>query len=184
MSLRTKKWSFIALLIFIGVLGRWIPHPYNFTPIAALALFGGSQIRPWYLSFLIPMGALWFSDLVLMNVTYRAFYSGFSWFGHTWVYIGFGLVIGLGTLLKKITVKNTIGFSLGASLIFFLTSNFGVWLGSELYPQNLNGLIACYVAGLPFFGNSILGDLCYTSLFFGSFYWFKERYLQTTAVGQ
>jgi hypothetical protein len=170
-----KNMRWILGLIALGALSRLIPHPHNFTPIAALGLFAAAYIRPVKLAWLAPFLALWISDLLIMNTLYADLYGEFRWFGHPFVFAGFFLIFLLGTFLKKITALRLGAFSLTSSAVFFLVSNFGVWLGSAVYPQNISGLLACYTAGLPFFGNTIAGDLVYVSLLFGAYHWVAAR---------
>ncbi len=179
MSFDSKKIWFIVGLIFIGAMSRLLPHPHNFTPIAALGLFGAAAIRPLKLAFIIPFLALWLSDLILMNIVLSTYYDGFRFFGHLWVYLAFLIIFLLGTSIKKIKFWHILGLTLSSSLIFFLVSNLGAWMSSTIYPTSLSGLIACYVAAIPFFGNTIAGDLVYSSLFFGSYFFYTRYYLKT-----
>lgn len=175
-----RKYIFIIVMIVLAAASRLIPHPHNFTPIAAIGLFGAAHMKPRYLAFLIPLLALWLSDLILMNGLLSSFYDGFQWFGHIWVYAAFLLIIGIGFLLRgRVKWNHVLGASLGSSLVFFLITNFGVWLASSVYPANIAGLMASYVAGLPFFLNTLAGDLFYCGLLFGSFAWFTRYYVAT-----
>ncbi len=93
------------------------------------------------------------------------------------VYIGFAIAVGIGMILRKKTNLWTVaGASLGSSLIFFLITNFAVWLGSPFYSQDIAGLLTCYTAGIPFFNNGVLGDLFYNTVFFGGFYLAQHRF--------
>jgi hypothetical protein len=168
--------GFLIGLILLAVFSRLIPHPHNFTPIGAIALFGAAYFSQKWLALLIPLLAMWISDLFINNVIYGAYYDSFQWMGSAWVYAAFIAISLLGMrALKQVTVPNILGSSLGASLIFFLLTNFGVWLGSTVYPQSLSGLMASYVAGIPFFGNTVLGDLIYSGMLFGVFAWAKRN---------
>lgn len=167
----------LALMIFAAALSRLLPHPYNFTPIGAMGLFGAAYFNKRWLAFAVPFVAMWVSDLILSNVVYAQYYEGFQWFGHFWVYVSFALIVLLGFgLLRKVKVANLLISSVLASLIFFLVTNLGVWLGSPIYPQNIVGLTACYTAGIPFFWNTLLGDLFYCGVLFGAFELVKMRY--------
>ncbi|MBK7870118.1 MAG: hypothetical protein IPJ74_05220 [Saprospiraceae bacterium] len=178
----------LALMVFAAALSRLLPHPYNFTPIGAMSLFGAAYFSKRWLAFAVPFLAMWVSDLILDNVVYSQYYDGFQWFGHTWVYISFALIVVLGfMLLRKLNITNVILASLSASAIFFLVTNFAVWLGSPAYPQNFIGLMSCYAAGLPFYSmdaspplgfllNGVLGDLFYCGVLFGVFEWVKMRF--------
>lgn len=171
----------IALLIVVAALSRLLPHPYNFTPIAAMGLFGAAYFSQRYLAFVVPFVAMWISDLILNNVVYAKmypeYYNSFQWFGSAPVYFSFALIVVLGfVLLRNVQVTNVLVASLSASVLFFLITNFAVWMNNPLYPQNAVGLIACYAAGLPFFGNTLLGDLFYSGVLFGAFEWMKVRF--------
>ena len=158
--------AFIGGLILFGALLRLVPHWPNFTPIAAMALFGGAYIKKKHLAFLLPFAALLLSDLFL----------GF----HKWmiaVYASFALVVGIGMLLRNhVKFGSVLLASLSASLLFFVVTNFAVWLGSPFYPQNMAGLLESYTLAVPFLNNGILGDLFYSAIFFGGFYLVQQRY--------
>jgi hypothetical protein len=138
---------------------RLVPHPPNFTPIGAMALFSGAYLGRRPLAFAAPLGALLLSDAVL------GFYSGMQF-----QYLSVGLIVVLGWLaLPRISVLRLGIAAVASSVLFFAVSNFGVWLGSGMYPHNASGLVACLVAAIPFFQNTLAGDLFYTSLLFGGF---------------
>lgn len=147
-----QRENLLILFILIAVWFRLIPHLPNFTPVTSLALFSGLMLKRKWLSIAVPLVAMVLSDLVL----------GFSSIS-IWVYLGFVLITTVGWFLSKMNVNSI----LISSLIFFIVSNFGVWMIG--YPHTLEGLIACYTLAIPFFGYSILGDL-----FWG--YTFKETY--------
>ena len=142
-------------LIITGVLLRFTPHAPNFTPVAAIALFSGAYLNKRY-AFIVPLALMVISDLFIgmHNVVI------FTWGG-------FALVTLLGLFLKK--HKNIFGLtvtSLASAVIFYLISNFGVWL-MGWYPKTLKGLIDCYVMGLPFIRNFTLATVFYAFSFFG-----------------
>ncbi len=162
----TPRLLVISGIILFAALMRLVPHYPNFTPVAAIALFGGAYLGRKPLALMVPLVALFISDLFL----------GF----HNMmipVYIGFALVVLLGTLMKnRVRVPYIIGGSLAGSLIFFLVTNFAVWAFTPYYQPNLQGLLTSYTMAIPFFHASLLGDLFYNSLFFGSFYLIKQYY--------
>ena len=155
----------IISLIFFASLSRVIPHMPNFTPIGAIALFGGAYLKNRYHAFLIPMISLWLSDLILNNFIF-SFYSDFTWFypGFLWQYTSFILIIIIGYLfLKKLNFKNVFITTVLSSLLFFIITNFGVWsLGS--YGYTFQGLIACYTFALPFFGNTLISTIIFSAV--------------------
>lgn len=162
------RFGILACIILIAGLSRLLPHPPNFTPIGAMALFGGAYFANRRTALLVPMLALWLSDLILMNGVY-AYQENFVFFygGFYWVYGTFILIVLMGSMIKKVRPFQVLTASLSASILFYVISNFGVWLGSSMYPQTLTGLLSCYVAGIPFFGNTIAGDFLFSSLMFG-----------------
>ncbi len=147
------------LLIALATICRLIPHPPNFTPVLAVALFGGATL-PRRAALAIPLLAMLLSDLALgypfgwMNlVVYGCSLSGAL----------------LGRLLvHRSTWRRRVAAALAGSVIFFVVTNFAVWLGSEgFYEHTLDGLVRCYVLALPFFRNSVLGDLAWSIALFG-----------------
>ena len=151
----------LALLsaILVAAALRLVPHPPNFTPIGAMALFSGAYLGRRALAFAAPLGALLLSDAVL------GFYSGMQF-----QYLSVALIVLMSLLvLSKVTVLRLGAAALASSVLFFAVSNFGVWLVSGMYPHTLVGFGACYVAAIPFFQNTIAGDLFYTALLFGGF---------------
>ena len=166
------RFSLISVLIVLAALSRLIPHPPNVAPIAGMALFGAAYYSKKYWAYLIPIASMWVSDLILNNVVYAQYFDQFVWFysGSLFTYGAFALIVLLGTVALKKRNTGTVLFSaLGASVIFFIVSNFGVWLSSPLYAKSWEGLTACYVAAIPFLQNTLLGDLGYTAVLFGLF---------------
>lgn len=162
----SPKLFVVLIMIFAGAMMRLIPHWPNFTPIAAIALFGGTFLKRKDLAFLVPVAAMLLSDLVI----------GF----HTTmlpVYLSFIAIVALGLILqKRLTVVNTLSASLAASVLFYLVTNFATWSSGMMpYPLNVAGLMQSYIAGLPFLFNGILGDLFYTSVLFGAVYFASSR---------
>lgn len=166
------RFAVVAVIILSAALSRLIPHPANFSPIGSMALFGAAYFSKKYWAFIIPIVAMWLSDLILNNVVYGEYFDHFVWFysGSLFTYGAFVLIGLMGLFsLKKIKMNSVVLSALSASVIFFIVSNFGVWTSSGMYPHTWEGLTACYVAGIPFFGNTILGDLYYSAVMFGTF---------------
>lgn len=148
------------LMVIIAATLRLLPHPPNVAPIAAMALFGGVYLNKKY-ALIIPLLALFVSDLFL------GFYGAPMM---SFVYGSFLLTGCTGIFLKKHKKPMTIiTASLFSSLLFYLITNFGVWLVTPLYPKTLSGLLESYLMALPFFRNTIIGDLLYTGIFFGAY---------------
>ncbi len=171
--------SVITLMILFAAFSRLIPHPANFAPIGAMALFGAAYFHQRYLSFIIPIISMWISDLVLNNIVYGQYFDHFVWFypGFYWTYGAFILIGLLGfLLLKKVKIQNALVAGILSSIVFFIVSNFGVWASTTMYPKDFSGLMICYTAGLPFFKNTLLGDLVYTGILFGVFEFAQHRF--------
>jgi hypothetical protein len=170
-KISTKHILLLGILL-LAAFSRLIPHPPNFTALGAMVLFGGAYFSNRILAILLPLGALWLSDIFLNNLVYSDFYSGFVLFSpnHVWIYISF-IVIGIlcKPLYKKVNAKSVGLSAIFASVIFFILSNFGVWIQGFMYPMSFSGLIACYVAAIPFFGWTIVGNVVYCSVLFGCF---------------
>lgn len=172
-----KRFAVIAGIILTGALMRLIPHWPNFTPIAAMALFGGAYMGRKYLAFAVPLIAMFVSDMLL------GFHSGMMA-----VYIAFAVTVSIGLIIRKrLNVGTIIAASLTSSVIFFLITNFAAWLTSpQLYPASFAGLMQAYVAGLAFFNdgsygvsfffNEVMGGVFYNGLFFGAFYFATKRF--------
>ena len=167
----------IVVMILMAALSRLLPHPPNFTPIGGMALFGAAYFTKKHWAFLVPFLALWISDLVLNNIVYGAYYDGFSWMGMPLVYVAFLLIALMGQgLLKKVQAKNVVLASLIASALFFLVTNLGSWWMNPMYPKSLLGIGEAYLAGLPFFFNTIAGDLFFSGVLFGGFELIQRQY--------
>jgi len=152
------------LMLIIGMIAaaaaaRLIPHPPNMTPIFAVALFGGATLTDKRLAFVVPLAAMFLSDVVL------GFHNEM-----VAVYGAFVLIVCLGLWLQQRKTPLTIaGAAIATSLIFFVISDLGIWLTGDMYPRTFAGLVACYTAALPFLRNQIAGDVLYTAVLFGSF---------------
>lgn len=167
-------------MILLAAASRLLPHWPNFTPVGAMALFGAAAFPRRWMAWLVPFAALYLSDLALNNLLYAEYYGGLYFGANAWVYLGFALtlVVGFGLLRGGEFSWLRIGGSVVVTtLLFFLLTNFGAWLGSPFYPQTGGGLLAAYAAGLPFLLNSAAGNLFFTGLLFGG-----ARYLAGTGL--
>jgi len=162
----------ITGLILLAVASRLLPHPPNFAPITAIALFGGAYFTRKWAAFVVPFIIMFVTDLLL----------GF----HTdmlAVYVGFALIVGIGFMLRnRISITGIIGASLGGSVLFFLITNFSVWLTGAMYPHTAGGLLTCFAAGIPFFQYSVISTLVYSSIMFGAFELAKSKFPELSTV--
>lgn len=165
----------VALIVF-AALTRVLPHPPNFSPVTAIALFGGAYFanRGW--AVLVPLIGLFLSDLVLASVN-GGLYA--SWFGSTGIWVVYGCialttVLGFG-MRGKVSGGSVLGYSLIGAALFFLVTNFAAFVSNPMYPKTVAGLSAAYVAGIPFFKWSVLGTLVYSAVLFGGFALLRSR---------
>ena len=146
----------IALLIF-GILARLLPHEHNFTPVTAIALFGGVYLSRRY-AVILPLTLMVISDIFIGL--------------HDTIFFTWGSVIVIALLGNWMKERKTpaivLGTSIVSALLFFLITNFGAWL-SDLYPHNFKGFIECYVMAIPFFRNTLVSSVIYSVVLFGSY---------------
>lgn len=166
------RFSVLVLMIILTVFSRTIPIMPNFSPLGAIGLFGAAYFVKKWQAFLIPIAAIWLSDLFINNVIYAQYYPKFTWFyqGFYWQYGSYLLIALAGIFIfKKVNLQRVIAGATASTAIFFLVSNFGVWASGTMYPMNFQGLITCYAAGIPFLKGTFLGDLIYSGMLFGLF---------------
>ncbi len=159
------------VITFLAVLTRFAPHPWNFSPVFGMLLFGGANLKKrdslWF-----PVALLALSDIVLTTQIYR---MQLRW-TQLLVWVAFAVVALIGRWLRnRLSVRTVLAASLAGPTAFFLISNFGVWLGGGLYPPTGAGLLACYVAALPFFRNSLLSSLLFTGVLFGAYELYRRK---------
>lgn len=170
-------------LTLLAALARLLPHPPNFTPIGATALFAAAHFERRWAAFVVPLAALFLSDLALQATAGLGWYGG--WMAHSTgfhrgtgvVYLAVVLSAAVGLLLRDRKSAATVaGAVLASSTVFFLVTNFAWWAGYDLYPHTVTGLVACYEAALPYFHTALVGDVCYSTLLFGGFALAERRY--------
>lgn len=173
------QYRVLTALIVVAAFSRMVPHPPNFSPLGAVSLFASAHFAHRYQAFMVPLVAVWLSDLFINNVIYGVHYPEFTWFytGFYWQYGTYALIVALGRVLyHPVSVHRVVFGAVGSSVLFFLITNFGCWLGSAVYPQTWSGLMLCYGAGLPFFQGTLMGDLFFNLLLFGAYYGLQRRF--------
>ncbi|HKC16585.1 MAG TPA: DUF6580 family putative transport protein [Steroidobacteraceae bacterium] len=165
-SMLNPRLNTLIMMIVAAAATRLIPHPPNLTSVTALAPFGGAYFLNRWLAFVVPLGALLLSDLIL------------GLYPHMEVpYLSFALIVCIGFRLQQHrTAPRIAGATLLSALVFFIITNFGVWAFDSLYPRTLPGLVACYTAAIPFIRNTLLGDVGYTAVLFGGFQVLERRF--------
>lgn len=170
-----RFWAVLGMVLVAAVL-RCLPHLPNFSPVTAMALFAGAYFTRSSWAVLIPLSAMFLSDLVL------GFHNQVPA-----VYGSFILVTLLGFVLRsKRSVGRIATATVAGSVLFFVITNFSVWADGAIYPRTLNGLSECYLAALPFLQNSMAGDLVYSAAIFGAFALFESvvTYQKDTIYGR
>jgi hypothetical protein len=162
-----QQWIVLSALVLAAALSRLLPHPPNFSPIEATALFAGASLASRWLAMAVPIAAMLVSDAIL------GFHAGMP------VVYGSMAAIALAAhfgLRGRVSVGRVAFFGVGGALFFFIVTNFAVWLGSGMYRLTWEGLIACYVAAIPFFHNQLAGVAVYSTLLFGAFAMIARRW--------
>lgn len=175
----SKRIGIVLSLIVLAMATRLIPHWPNFTAIGAVALFGATIFKNRWLAFGLPLVALFLSDLVINNLIYSSFQNGFTWFtgGFAFIYGGFILTALIGRYgVNHRSFKGLTLGTLSSAVVFYLLTNFGVWLSNPMYTQDFSGLMASYAAGLPFLANQAAGTIFYSALLFGAAHYLVPRY--------
>jgi hypothetical protein len=160
------RFSVLVALILGAALLRFLPHPQNFVPIAALALFAGAKIEDRRLALCVPILSLLIGDVI----------TGFHELTLI-TYLAFGLVVWIGTRLGAgAGAAGILGGSVVGSAAFFLLTNFAVWWALGTYPPTPEGLLQCYIAGIPYFLRTLASTLCYSGLLFGTMSILESRF--------
>ncbi len=166
--------AYVALLAVLVVVYKLIPRylnvgeiGWNLVSVGALGLFIGSRVRTSW-AYFVPIGAMFVADLLLIPPLRALGYSSID-SSTPFTYLGFALYVVAGRLVgqKELAPAKIAGSSVLGSLLFFVVSNFGSWVANPAYPRSLAGLIQCYLAGVPFYFNTLMSDLIFPAVFFG-----------------
>jgi hypothetical protein len=162
------RFNVLTAMSLAAAASRLIPHPPNFSPIAAMALFGGAAFADKRAALVMPLAGLFLSDLVL----------GFYRITPV-VYGSFALIVCLGFWVRQgRNVRRITAAAVLSALLFFAITNFGVWALGHWYPKTPAGLADCYVAAIPFFQNTLLSNLFYSALLFGGLAIAENRFVR------
>ena len=167
-----QKWPALSLTV-LGALLRLAPHPPNIAPVGAMSLFSGATLPGWQ-AYLVPLLLMLVTDPILAAI------GGYQVFGKRtfFVYSAFMISVWIGRRLRGTTSIRRIGLATFACAVqFYLNTNFQVWLFGTMYSHDLAGLATCYVAALPFFGYTLIGNALYSAVLFGSYFWLVKRQL-------
>lgn len=154
----------------------------NFTPLGAMALFGGCYYRDKWKAYLVPLLTLWLTDILLNRFLFFHkwvfFYEGFAW-----VYASFALMVLIGHYIKRVSIKSVVLSAVAGAVVHWLVSDMGVWLGGGMdittglpYTRDWHGLMMCYYLALPFMKNLLIGNLVFGAVFFGVFELLQKQF--------
>ena len=175
MKALNPRLSLAIALVILGTLMRVVPHPWNLTPVGAVALFSGACFDRKRWAFAVPLAALFASDSLLEIFTGHGYHSLMPV-----IYATFALIVVFGMILydRRHSPFAVASGAVASATIFYIVSNFAMWTISTIYPKTATGLIACYVAAIPFYGTMLLGDIVYAALLFRTFVWAERRLTQ------
>ncbi len=170
----------VVLLMVICAFARLIPHIPNFTPVESLAIFGAAYLQKRQWAYILPLLLLYVSDFIINNTVARSFFQdqeGIIWFSTYMIYnaVAVGLIVLVSSnLLAKINIKNLTFSVIASSVIFFIITNFGAWADPKsIYSNDMTGLMSSFTAGIPFFRATLMGNILFTIILFGSLEIFK-----------
>jgi|SRR5579871_2608277 len=176
----------ILIIAIIRVLNNFstdITPLANYSPLAAMALFGGAYFKGNVKPLAFPLIAIFISDVILFATVYKKYGNGFLYGGWIWVYTAFLLIAWSGKLIIKKVKVQTLAISISvAVLIHWIFTDLGVWTGSTKYAQNLSGFIACLTAAVPFELRLLTATILYCLIMFGAFEWIKKKFVSLQTV--
>lgn len=152
---------FIFGLVVFATMSRLIPHPPNFTAINAVAVFCAFTLGHFGLSCCVVFGTMMFTDLILFGIHSQM----------VSVYFSLGIIL----FLNRLRINPLLALPL-SSIIFFIVSNFGVWMVDSFYPRTFSGLGLCYFAALPFLANELISTCLYGFILFNCFAFFEKSF--------
>jgi hypothetical protein len=171
-----------AILLMIATAGLWrlvftgFQTPLeSYTPMGAIALFGGCYFADKWKAYLVPLLTFWLTDMIINSILYyhklTVFYPGFYW-----TYGSFALMVTIGSLIRKVDLKTVLIACISASLMHWVITDFGTWLGDGMYAKTWTGFVACYTFALPFLQKMLIANLVFSGVMFGAFELAKKRF--------
>jgi uncharacterized protein DUF6580 len=148
----------------------------NFSPLGAMALFGGTYFKTKWKAFSFSLAVLFISDFILHQTVFRSYGNGVLYTGWYWVYGAFALMTMVARMMKKVTINRFLLSVLICVFIHWIVTDLGVWIGSKTYSQNLSGFAACLENAIPYEWRFLTGTLVYGIILFGLFEWFTRKY--------
>ncbi|HIE77831.1 MAG TPA: hypothetical protein EYP92_03270 [Candidatus Thioglobus sp.] len=172
-----SSYSYVAILvalIALGVVARVLPHPPNFSPMAAIALFAGFVFIKRYMAFLVVIVTMLLTDYFVLGSLSPEYFAS-----ETMLVVYLALlfpIIFKGFLRAKLSGPRVAMTAITCSVVFFVSTNFAVWMFSPMYEKTWAGIVLCYTMAIPFFHYTVMGDLLWSGLIFGTYYLVKNYY--------
>jgi hypothetical protein len=175
----------VVLVVFIVIIGSLRTYLSvdqnmyglsNFSPVGAMAIFGGIYFNKDWKAFLFPLVTLFISDVVLQYTIFYKPGNAILYGGWYWVYAAFVLMVAVSRFIKKVSIKSILLTSVIIVLVHWLVTDFGVWYESKTYSQDLEGYLQCLVMAVPFEGRFLAATLIYSTILFGAFEWLQYKY--------
>ncbi len=170
----------LATMVILAGLSRIVVHLDNFTPIGAMALFGGAYFSDKWKAYALPLLSLFLSDIIIQGVLLQGKYGFPLYDGWYWIYGTFALIVLVGNwIIKKVTISNVLIASIVAALAHWIITDFWVWYSGcniTVYTKDLKGFILCYTMAIPYMISFLMGTVFYSALLFGAFEFFQRRF--------
>jgi hypothetical protein len=174
------RFYILAGMVLLAGLCRLVPHLHNFTPVGAMALFGGAYFSNAWKVYLSPLLALFISDIIIQGFIYNGMYGFPLYEGWYWVYGTFMVIIYIGNrTIKTAKISNVLIASILAALAHWVITDFWVWyseMNLSLYSKDLKGFILCYAMAVPYMMSFLMSTVLYSIILFGGFEWIQKRY--------
>ena len=173
------RFSILSVIMILAGMCRLLVHIPNFTPIGAMALFGGAYFSDKWKAYLMPLMSLFLSDMIIQGIFYQGKYGFPLYEGWYWVYGTFALIVFFGQwIIKKVNVGNVLLASITASLAHWIITDFWVWNSgcNAMYTKDWNGFVLCYTMAIPYLQGFLMATLAYSGLFFGIFEIAQRRF--------
>lgn len=177
-KINSRTWIIVLIIVVFSAFRILSPEKFgmlaSFTPVGAIALFGGVYLKNKWQAFLLPILILFAAD-IFINYSYFGEIV-FLYEGALWVYLSFALIVLMGTFIKKVKVSSIVLSSILAVVIHWLVSDIGVWLNNPAFAQTPLGFAECLTLAIPFMKNFLVGTLLYSTVLFGGFEYAKNRF--------
>jgi len=179
-KINIRNWVVVLFILVFTIFRTFSPEKFgawaNFTPVGAIALFGGTYLKNKWKAFLIPLSILFIAD-IFINYSYFGEFV-FLYEGIVWVYLSFALIVAIGLLIKNVTALAVFISALLSVFIHWVVADIGVWYNNPIFDRNLSGFIECLIVAIPFEKNFLFGTFLYSAVMFGGFEYVKSKMLK------